>query len=312
MINYLKDIKKETLIGQLPNVINSNNDSIRKEFNWIFDSSLNRLTKSVYAPTGSVKAHFGEFTNLACEYFTVKNVDSLKYSIQDSVESIINETLNVSSMQIVMAALTNIANSSFIDPKQYDISALCDISTLIVNHNVLNNRFKDVDFIDDVNQDFCHDAAAIVYQKENDKYITVKDILDNVNGNSDIRDTSILENAQNIGILNNQVSNMDSSISTIKNDISMMQEIINTFKDKLEMHYVTLDPNNGENIHKIVVVNNQPYGEIKLVVPTVIPEGKEFGGWFDDEDNEYTPETMVNLNNDNLVLTAKWNIYSQY
>ena len=47
MINYLKDIKKETLIGQLPDVINNNNDSIRKEFNWMFDSSLNRLTTSV-------------------------------------------------------------------------------------------------------------------------------------------------------------------------------------------------------------------------------------------------------------------------
>lgn len=201
MINYLKDIKKETLIGQLPDVINSNNESIRKEFNWIFDSSLNRLTKSVYAPTGSVKSHFGEFTNLACEYFTVKNVDSLKYSIQDSVESIINETLNVSSMQTVMAALTNIANSSFIDPSAYDISALCDISTLIVNHNVLNNRFKDTNFIDDDKQDFCHDAAAIVYKKENDKYITVKDTLDNI-------DTSVNALENNIVSLNKSVNDL--------------------------------------------------------------------------------------------------------
>ena len=298
MINYLKDIKKETLIGQLPDVINSNNESIRKEFNWIFDSSLNRLTKSVYAPTGSVKAHFGEFTNLACEYFTVKNVDSLKYSIQDSVESIINETLNVSSMQTVMAALTNIANSSFIDPSLYDISALCDISTLIVNHNVLNNRFKNADFIDDEQQDFCHDATAIVYQKENNEYITVEQALNNINRDNSIRDASILENIQNI--------------STIKNDISMMQEIIDAFKDELGMHYVILDPNNGENTHKIVVVNNQPYGEIKLAAPAVIPEGKEFGGWFDANNNEYTPEIMVNLNNDNLLLTAKWNTYSQH
>ena len=185
MINYLKDIKKETLIGQLPDIINSNNESIKKEFNWIFDSSLNRLTKSVYAPTGSVKSHFGEFTNLACEYFTIKNTDSIKASIQDSVESIINETLNVSSMQIVMAALTNIANSSFIDPSVYDISALCDISTLIVNHNVLNNRFKDADFIDDNQQDFCHDAAAIIHKKENNSYITVNDTLNQITINID-------------------------------------------------------------------------------------------------------------------------------
>ena len=78
-------------------------------------------------------------------------------------------------MQTVMAALTNIANSSFIDPSAYDISALCDISTLIINHNVLNNRFKDADFIDDNQQDFCHDAAAIIYKKDkNNRYITVE------------------------------------------------------------------------------------------------------------------------------------------
>lgn len=77
MINYLKDCQKTTLIGQLPDIINSNNNSIRNEFNWIFDSSLNRLTKSVYAPTGSVKSHFGEFVNLSCEYITIKNLDSL-------------------------------------------------------------------------------------------------------------------------------------------------------------------------------------------------------------------------------------------
>lgn len=224
MINYLKDIKKETLIGQLPDVINSNNESIRKEFNWIFDSSLNRLTKSVYVPTGSVKAHFGEFTNLACEYFTVKNVDSLKYSIQDSVESIINETLNVSSMQIVMAVLTNIANSSFIDPKQYDISALCDISTLIVNHNVLNNRFKDINFIDDDKQDFCHDAAAIVYQKENDKYITVKDILDNI----DSIDTSIQ-------VAYNLAEKCNASINVFANDINYCIENVNQCTETVQL-----------------------------------------------------------------------------
>jgi len=110
-------------------------------------------------------------------------------------------------MQIVMAALTNIANSSFIDPEQYDISALCDISTLIVNHNVLNNRFKDTDFIDDDKQDFCHDAAAIVYQKENDKYITVKNILDNINDAS-------LQEAYKI------VKQCDASINVFANDIN--------------------------------------------------------------------------------------------
>ena len=227
MINYLKDIKKETLIGQLPDIINSNNESIRNEFNWIFDSSLNRLTKSVYAPTGSVKSHFGEFVNLACEYFTVKNTDSIKASIQDSVESIINETLNVSSMQIVMAALTNIANSSFIDPKQYDISALCDISTLIVNHNVLNNRLKDIDFIDDDKHDFCHDAASIVYEKENGQYVTVKDVLDNINNAS-------------LGEVYDIVKYCDSSIINIKNDIQNINSNIESIDSSIQDVYEKL------------------------------------------------------------------------
>lgn len=264
MINYLKDIKKETLIGQLPDVINSNNESIRKEFNWIFDSSLNRLTKSVYAPAGSVKAHFGEFTNLACEYFTVKNVDSLKYSIQDSVESIINETLNVSSMQTVMAALTNIANSSFIDPSLYDISALCDISTLIVNHNVLNNRFKDADFIDDDQQDFCHDAAAIVYKKDgNNNYITVKQALDQV-GTYDTSINELNEEIQkcnsSINSLTETVENCDASINSIKlvnqrqdTSISQLKTNVQTSNSSINTLFERTQVLNSS----IIILNNQ-------------------------------------------------------
>lgn len=92
MINYLKDVSKSTPIGMLPDIINFNNDSLESEFNNIYDSSLNRLTKSVYAPTGSVKTHFGEFVNLSTEYITIKNIDSLKNSIQNCVDEIIRDT----------------------------------------------------------------------------------------------------------------------------------------------------------------------------------------------------------------------------
>ena len=64
MINYLQGCYNNTPIGMLPTIINHNNEAIEDEFNWIFDSSLNRLTKSVYAPTGSITAHNGEFINL--------------------------------------------------------------------------------------------------------------------------------------------------------------------------------------------------------------------------------------------------------
>ena len=150
MINYLKDIKKETLIGQLPDVINNNNDSIRKEFNWMFDSSLNRLTKSVYAPTGSVKAHFGEFVNLSCEYLTIKNEESIKNSIQSTVNLVIADSFDPSTKQLT-------------------------------NHNILNHRFIDSQY--EGATDYMHDAASIVYKKENDQYVSVKDVLDRITDN---------------------------------------------------------------------------------------------------------------------------------
>ena len=247
MINYLKDCQQTTLIGQLPDIINSNNESIKNEFNWIFDSSLNRLTKSVYTPTGSVKAHFGEFTNLACEYITLKNVDSLQNSIQSATENIINKTLNVSSMQIVLAALTNIANSSFIDPEQYDVSALCDISTLIVNHNVLNNRFYNSDFKE---TNYTHDAESIVYQKTNDaSYISVYDVLNNTKENIEtiinfVENTSDLINAitENIEILNTSINTIDNSINMINSsiinfgeNIEILNTSINTIDNSINM-----------------------------------------------------------------------------
>ena len=307
MINYLKDIKKETLIGQLPDVINSNNESIRKEFNWIFDSSLNRLTKSVYAPTGSVKAHFGEFTNLACEYFTVKNVDSLKYSIQDSVESIINETLNVSSMQTVMAALTNIANSSFIDPSAYDISALCDISTLIVNHNVLNNRFKTADFIDDDKQDFCHDAAAIVYKKENDKYVTVKNILDTINDASLQEVYTITKQCnETVQLINTSVNNLDNQINNINTSVKRINTSINRLNNQIAdiaKDVINLNTNNivDQQIEDNIILLNKNQNNI-LFKPISNDNNKiiiQFNGEYE---HEYNFKFIFGENTESLAL----------
>lgn len=86
MLNYLMDCSKNTPIGQLPEIINNNNRAIEDEFSWIFDASSNRLTKSVYAPTGSVKAHFGEFANLYAEQITVKNTDSVSNIVVEALK----------------------------------------------------------------------------------------------------------------------------------------------------------------------------------------------------------------------------------
>ena len=92
MLNYLQNITGKTPISLLPEVINHNNEAVEAEFNWIYDSSTDRLIKSVYAPTGSVKAHFGEFVNLAAEYITVKNVESLKNTIKSAVSTLEHST----------------------------------------------------------------------------------------------------------------------------------------------------------------------------------------------------------------------------
>ena len=82
MLNYLQDASIKTMIGQLPSIINHNNRAIENEFSEIYDTSINKVIKSVYAPSGTVKAHKGEFVNLHVDYLTVNSIDSLVNSLQ--------------------------------------------------------------------------------------------------------------------------------------------------------------------------------------------------------------------------------------
>ena len=235
MINYLKDIKKETLIGQLPDVINSNNDSIRKEFNWVFDSSLNRLTKSVYAPTGSVKAHFGEFVNLSCEYLTIKNEESIKNSIQSTVNLVIADSFDPSTKQLT-------------------------------NHNILNHRFIDSQY--EGATDYMHDAASIVYEKENDKYVTVKDVLDRITDNdasiqelyknTNEHDASIQELYKNTNQHDVSINSLNNKITTIAKDVTELNtnNILVPQRDddiilNKNQNNILFEPINGNNIVNI-------------------------------------------------------------
>lgn len=81
MINFLKDLTKDTMIGELPSIIGFNNRQIAKEFNHIFDSSTNSLRISLIAPNGTVSAHWGKFVNLSCDYLYVRNLDTAAGSI---------------------------------------------------------------------------------------------------------------------------------------------------------------------------------------------------------------------------------------
>ena len=264
MINYLKDIKKETLIGQLPDVINNNNDSIRKEFNWMFDSSLNRLTKSVYAPTGSVKAHFGEFVNLSCEYLTIKNEESIKNSIQSTVELVIADSFDPSTKQLT-------------------------------NHNILNHRFIDSQY--EGTTDYMHDAASIVYEKENDKYVSVKDVLEHNDATIDSlnnRITAITKDVINLNTNNILNQQRDNNIILNKNQNNILFEPINANNIQINIKF-----DKDEYVHeynfKFILLNTANEVYLKM------------SDW-------YIPNLdilLINNNNDNIKITynAKDNIF---
>ena len=264
MINYLKDIKKETLIGQLPDVINNNNDSIRKEFNWMFDSSLNRLTKSVYAPTGSVKAHFGEFVNLSCEYLTIKNEESIKNSIQSTVNLVIADSFDPSTKQLT-------------------------------NHNILNHRFNDSQY--EGATDYTHDAASIVYEKENDKYVTVKDVLEH--------------NDVTIDSLNNRITDITKDVTKLNtNNILIPQRGDDIILNK-NQNNILFEPINANNIKINIKFNKDEYVHeynFKFILLNTANEVYlKMSDW-------YIPNLdilLINNNNDNIKITynAKDNIF---
>ena len=279
MINYLKDIKKETLIGQLPDVINNNNDSIRKEFNWMFDSSLNRLTKSVYAPTGSVKAHFGEFVNLSCEYLTIKNEESIKNSIQSTVNLVIADSFDPSTKQLT-------------------------------NHNILNHRFIDSQY--EGATDYTHDAASIVYEKENDKYVTVKDVLDNIN---DAQLPELYKNTNqhdvSINILNNKITTIAKDVTELNtNNILIPQRGDDIILNK-NQNNILFEPINANNIKINIKFDKDEYVHeynFKFILSRAANEVYlNIDGWF----IPGRDRLFINNNNDNIKITynAKNNIF---
>lgn len=279
MINYLKDIKKETLIGQLPDVINNNNDSIRKEFNWMFDSSLNRLTKSVYAPAGSVKAHFGEFVNLSCEYLTIKNEESIKNSIQSTVNLVIADSFDPSTKQLT-------------------------------NHNILNHRFVDSQY--EGATDYTHDAASIVYEKEDGKYVTVKDVLDRI---IDAPLPGVYkmskQNDVTIDRLNNQITSITNDVINLNTNNILNQQSDDIVLNK-NQNNILFNPIYNDNTIINIKFDNDEYDHeynFKFILDENI-NGVYLimDGWYNNSNGD---KLFVNNNNDNIKITynAKDNIF---
>ena len=85
MINELQDVSIKTMIGQLPYIINKNNDIIEQNFDNIYDSSLNKIIKPVDTTQNEqngnyVKSHTGNFLNIICD-----NIVANKITVQDII-----------------------------------------------------------------------------------------------------------------------------------------------------------------------------------------------------------------------------------
>ena len=222
MINYLKGCQKSTQIGMLPDIINHNNEAIKNEFNWIFDSSLNRLTKSVYVPTGSVKAHFGEFVNLSCEYVTIKNVDSLKNSIYTAVEEIISDSKN---------------------------------------HKNLKNRFSSEEAEAAYGDFFAHDADYIAFGATTvgEEFVNVNSKIDNKQDK--LVDGVNIKTINNISLLGNgniDIDTLDKGIITAGDDLnnystSGVYRCTGDSKDEID----NLPPDMQYSYGQLLVINGQ-------------------------------------------------------
>lgn len=98
MFGKFLDVNINSLIGDLPTVINYNNEVTRKEFDNIFDSSNNFLKKSLVANDGRVKAHWGDFINLKCEDLVVNNTISGK-GIENLIDSKLGSSMSHKSLK---------------------------------------------------------------------------------------------------------------------------------------------------------------------------------------------------------------------
>ena len=145
MIKELNDVSIRTMIGQLPDIINKNNNIIKENFDNIYDSTLNKIIKSVDTTQNNndgnyVKSQTGNFLNIICDNIVANKITVNDITIDDDDE--------------------------------------------ISNHDKLSNRFKDLNgnniIINNTNdlRKYSHNACAIGFQLNSDSdVISLQQVL---------------------------------------------------------------------------------------------------------------------------------------
>lgn len=111
MLNQLLDVSIKTMIGMLPDIINSNNEYITDAFDNIYDSSSNRLIKSLYNPNGNVIVHSGEFQNVVTDNLIINDISTFN-----------NNTLKKVDHNVFANRLYNIVDDTISPVNSNDVS----------------------------------------------------------------------------------------------------------------------------------------------------------------------------------------------
>lgn len=162
--------------------MNSNNKAITEEFEMIFDSSINRLVKSVYNPEGSVETHLGQFTNLVTDTVVINDVSQFENSILSKIDH------NILSTRL---------------------------------YNVIDNSIYNIELNTD-NLLYSHNTGSIVHIGKNSvKSLSdiIDDIYEKLNNLGSYHGNSIMPVTYGISTMSDNISNTETKSYTLDNTV---------------------------------------------------------------------------------------------
>lgn len=124
MFKEFRELSIRTMIGQLPGIINENNNIIKKQFDDIYDSSNGVLMKSVNTTLNGqsgdyVKSHLGEFTNLVTDNIIITSNNNsnetkwLSHQMLNGRYGVSNSSLNNGSVSLINSTSSDVLNKNY-------------------------------------------------------------------------------------------------------------------------------------------------------------------------------------------------------